>query len=241
MSWYTVDFGLMPPASPKFRWVMESMRELGVVYRLNGESFDAPVLEVYETSRATADRLSSPVSALEGHDALFSSGSCYPWWCLLDPDQEPQAGITAGAVGVVAYKVRSTIARDVRCIPTAAEDQTSCPLSSGAISSCPQSLWPLCGHMVRLERHLIPMAGVLGGRDEDAIQLAGEILEAVRIRKDDGFADAFDRSAGLCVLAAERIENGRLEGLCGERADEIVRQILEETPSGTAGINVRRV
>ena len=162
-------------AMPKLTWLIKELKGAGIETRLNGESFEAPILEVPEGQFNDAWTILGPIDGLAVNDAMFT-GEAKAWWAD-EVKNTPVANLVA-AIGLMANQIRRQLAENASCIPEGA-DQFSCPLSTGLIETCPAAMWSICKPMVRLESFGIGLSERMEIDDEKVMTAVNEIVAAI--------------------------------------------------------------
>lgn len=224
MSWIKVTRTLR---GVKLRWVVGTLEADELRYRLNGETMDAPWIEVMEADQGRAKRLLIPVDSLGDNDTMFvaNPGTANPaWWA-----EAPKAfGEFAGGLGILANKVLRLMAGQVKCQPSGAS-KYDCPYATGVIERCPADLWAACEPMSRTQAVFLGIAEALGGDDDESLRWADELINAareLREKQDEVYWLTFFHVIG------EWLSEGtahRLVAICGQGASAVVEAVLKDT------------
>jgi len=226
MSWTTLT---RRTDLPKLSWLMVALKDAGIMCRMNGTSFHAPILEVKKSKFDEAWKLLGPIDDLSDADSMFDDPShANAWW--MKPEAAPTALVVA-ALGIAANKIRRGIASEVKCVPKGAST-FDCPYATGVIDACPQMLWTVCKPMARLEVFGLAMASTLKVVDEEAIAMCDAIVRAMKGPELRGLTDQGSYMiAFFHVLGLWLTEGGmsKAKTLVGLGPHDLVVKVMEET------------
>lgn len=219
---------------PKLRWLIHAFKRAGIQFRINGQSFHAPILQVLEEDRERAWKILTPVDDLLDDDPIFENTEyARAWW--LKPPRPAAVRELAAALGILAKNIRKGLADQVQCVPPG-EDHHQCPYHAGTIPRCPAGLWSVCRPMIRLEAHLFAVAKVMATgsetEDDEAIGRAAEIFERLRVGAQDGGHPLTEYALAFCHVLGLRMSEGRLGRvvkLSKRTSAAIVQDVMRET------------
>ena len=212
----------------KLTWLVRALERVGIPCRLNGETFHAPVLEVDKSQFDRAWEVLGPVDELADDDPMFDHVSGKrAWW--IDPPRPGRVGELAAAIGLLANKVRRSIAQGAQCVPEGV-DPFACPRWAGLVESCPANLRSVCRPMIRLELLLLEVGKQLRVEDERAIARCEELIQ--ELRGQAGSREQSDYMIAFCHVLSLRMSEGRLGRLVKlskRETREVVRDVMRET------------
>jgi len=232
---------------PKLTWIMGALRTSDVMCRLNGINFDTPILEVVKEDFDRAWLILGPIDDVTDDDPMFDNhDKPWAWWADLDwamvtPGQRKWLGAIFASVGLLANKIRRSIAGGVKCVPHGASE-FDCPYATGQIDECPTAIWTVCRPMVRLEVFGLAMAKHMESDDDAALTKLSALSTAL---KAQGAATPQDMIT-FCHILGQWMTRDGLRGLVryhskGQGPSKLVRAVLRETVYTPEGRMPRQV
>lgn len=224
MSWIKVTRSM---EASKLKWVREALEAVGMRYRVSGEDFAHPWIEVSAEDQPRANRLLLPVDSLASDDPMFvaSTGTVNPaWW-----DEAPRSfGELVGGIGILANRALRNMADEVGCRPEGASPY-DCPLALGLIDKCPQDLWRACEPLTRVQALFLGISEVLDGNDNKALEWSHSLVREARSRRG-GEEEMYWLT--FFSVVGEWISEGtahRLVAMNGQGASAVIDAVMKDT------------
>lgn len=210
----------------RLAWLLRALERAKVAARLNGESFDEPVIEVDECDYWDARAIYDPIAPLADDDSMFERPKdAHAWWHSLPRKEAQHASALVAGMGLLANKVRRRLADSVSCVPEGASPY-DCPYATGVIPECPEGLWTVCRPMARTEVFGIALAMAMGVNNVRVIETAREIYEAMRPHHEG--LDSGQFYYAFFTAFANWLTDGRVSTVASMSPKALVEAVMQD-------------